>query len=110
MTVTIYESDIPAAFVPSISVFDFLFPPRAGISTVPDLDPASVAFIDGLSGDALCRGELKESSLRLKTGLNSLGVKRGGTACLWGLNTFHWIIAAYGCMATGLTVSPANAA
>lgn len=110
MTVITYESHLPTPFLPSVSVFDYIFPQRPGVSPLPDFDPTLPAFIDGLNGDVLRRGELKENALRLKTGLNAIGVNRGATACVWGLNSFHWITAAYGCMAAGLVVSPANAA
>jgi long-subunit acyl-CoA synthetase (AMP-forming) len=48
--------------------------------------------------------------LRLATGMRSLGVRKGDVACLWGPNSLEWAQTAYGCMAAGVTVSPANAA
>jgi hypothetical protein len=46
--------------------------------------------------------------LSLGAGLHQLGVKRGSTACIWGYNSIEWVLAAYGSIAGGVTVSPAN--
>lgn len=105
----IYESDYtPPAVLPRSSLFRYLFPDTPGESPLPPFDPALPAYIDGLDGRVLSRGELEDGALRLASGLASLGLKRGDVACLWGMNSLEWIRAAFGCMAAGLCVSPAN--
>ncbi|EJT52279.1 AMP binding protein [Trichosporon asahii var. asahii CBS 2479] len=109
--IAIYESDYPNPFLPEIGLFDYLFPSAQGISlhNPASLSDDSVAFIEGHNGRQLKRGELRDRALGLKTGLNAMGVGRGNVGCLWGLNGLEWIIAAYGLLAAGVTVTPANA-
>jgi long-subunit acyl-CoA synthetase (AMP-forming) len=97
-----YTSDYPQVSLPKSSVWHYQFP-----SDSP-FDRALPAYIDGITGRTLSRGDVHDDGLRLLSGLRALGVKRGDTACLWGLNSLPWIQAAYGCMAAGVTVSPAN--
>lgn len=102
----IYESDYrkPDA-LPECGLFDYLF----GVdSPLTKFDKSLPAYIDGLDGRVLTRGALEDSSLRLVSGLRALGVRRNDVACLWGLNGLEWVRTAYGCMAAGVTVSPAN--
>jgi len=106
----VYKSKVPAPYFPQLGLFDYLFPEAPGISPAPQFDPSSTAFIDGLSGRELTRGQLEDSARRLATGIRSLGIRRGDTVCLWGLNSIDWVLAAYGCLVTGVTVTPANAA
>jgi acyl-CoA synthetase (AMP-forming)/AMP-acid ligase II len=72
----------------------------------PDLP----AFVDGLSDKVLTRGQLRENALRVADGLRKLGLKPGDAATIWGANSLEWVQAAYGCVAAGVIVSPANAA
>jgi acyl-CoA synthetase (AMP-forming)/AMP-acid ligase II len=106
----IYKAASPAPYLPQLGLFDYLFPRAPGISPAPQFDPSLPAFIDGLDGSVLTRGELEDGALRLATGIRSLGVRRGDTVCLWGLNTPPWARTAFGLMATGVTITPANAA
>lgn len=108
MPQTIYTSDHPVPPLPEVGLFNYLFPEKPGDSPLQQFDPSIPAFIDGATDRTVTRGELKETSLRLATGIGALGLKRGDVACLWGLNSIEWALAAYGCMAAGLTVSPAN--
>lgn len=105
----IYESNHPMPDVlPECSLFDYLFQGEAGVSPLPKFDLSLPAYIDGLDGRVLTRGALEDSSLRLVTGLRAVGIGRNDVACLWGLNSLEWVRTAYGCMASGTTVSPAN--
>lgn len=106
----IYESDFPVPPLPETGLFHYIFPDSTSKSPLNQYDPSLPAFIDGIDGRTVTRAQLKEGALRLATGLKSIGAKRKGTACLWGLNSLEWISAAFGCMAAGLTISPANAA
>lgn len=106
----IYESPYAHPFLPQQGIFDFLLPAEQGVSPLPMHDPALPALIDGITGRTLTRGQLRESALRLATGIRSIGVKRGETACMWAGNSIEWAITAYGCMAAGLCTSPANVA
>lgn len=108
MGVTIYESDIPAPYLPEISTFDYLLPPAPGVSPLPDFNPDLPAFIDGQDHRVLSRGGLRDSALRLAGGLRSLGLQRGDVAAVWGFNSLEWITAAYAGLAAGIAVSPAN--
>lgn len=106
----IYESDHPVPVLPETSLFHYFFPDEGTSSPLAQFDPALPAFTDGLDGRVVTRGELKDGALRMVTGLNGIGARRKDTACIWGLNSLEWIRAAFGCMAAGLTISPANAA
>lgn len=106
----IYESPYPTPFLPQMGLFDYIFPSERGVSPLPEWDPSLPAFIDGLTDRVISRGELKDSALRLATGIRSLGVARGNVACIWAPNSIEWAQTAYGCMAAGLCTSPANVA
>jgi acyl-CoA synthetase (AMP-forming)/AMP-acid ligase II len=108
MSLRIYESDYPTPFLPQMSVFQYLLPDAPGLSPLRQFDPSLPAFIDGRDGKTVSRGQLKDTALRLGAGLHQLGVKRGSTACIWGYNSIEWVLAAYGSIAGGVTVSPAN--
>ncbi|CAK9784617.1 unnamed protein product [Cutaneotrichosporon oleaginosum] len=90
----IYESDHRKPDVlPECSLWDYLF---GNESPLQKFDKSLPAYIDGLDGRTLTRGQLEESSLRLVSGLRALGVKRNDVACLWGLNSLEWVRTAYG--------------
>lgn len=108
MPVTYYESDHEVPFLPQQSIFDYQLPGGVGISPLRDWDPSLPAFIDGASGRVINRAQLRENALRLKTGLNAAGIKRGDVACLWSPNSLELVQAIYGCLAAGVVVSPAN--
>lgn len=88
--------------LPTCGAWEYLHPDK------PSFDPRLPAFIDGITGRELNRAEVKDIGLRLATGLRELGLKRHDVACIWGLNSLEWIMAGFGCMAAGITVSPAN--
>lgn len=104
----IFDSDYPKPYLPRTSVFDHLFPEEGG--ALPTYDPRLPAYVDGLDGRVISRGELKDRALRVVTGLRNLGFQRGDTACLWGINSLEWTSAIYGLFAAGAVVSPANVA
>ncbi|CAK9783862.1 putative AMP binding protein [Cutaneotrichosporon oleaginosum] len=97
-----FTSDYPDVTLPEVGIFEYHFPAN------PQFDPDLPAFIDGIDGRTITRRELEDGALRLATGLRSLGLKRHDVACMFGLNSLEWVRAAYGCMAAGMTVSPAN--
>lgn len=119
--------------LPRSSVFDYLFPPPAaaaassstsaqkgqtetetgtGTRTVyyRQPDPSGVAFIDGLTGDQVTRGQVEQQALKLAAGLRRLGVKEGEVGMTFGFNSLHYVNAIMGMQAAGCIVSPANAA
>lgn len=108
----IYDAPYPAPFFPQQNVFQYLFPEAPGISPLQMFDESLPAFIDGKTGRTLSRGELKNTALRLAATMRDpakMGLNRGDVACLWGFNSLEWVIAAYACMAAGVTLSPGNA-
>lgn len=102
--------------LPRSSVFDYLFPPPTSKGDgdqkeyYPKPDPDSVAFIDGLTGEEITRGQVEEQAIRLASGLRGLGVKRGDVGMTFGFNSLQYINAIMGIQAAGAVVSPANAA
>lgn len=104
----IYTSTYAAPTLPECSLFQYHFPSAAAQSPVPMWDLSLPAYIDGYTGAALTRGQLKDSALRLTTGLRALGLKRGDVGCIWGLNGFGWLTAWWGLMAAGMVTTPAN--
>jgi len=107
----IYRSALPDPPLVEMGLFEYLFPkPRGNQSPLPTYDRKLPAYIDGLDGRTLSRGQVEDDALRMVSGLKSIGIKKGDTACIWGLNSLEWVRAAFGCMAAGVTVSPANAA
>ncbi|BEI81478.1 hypothetical protein CcaverHIS002_0206380 [Cutaneotrichosporon cavernicola] len=106
MPEVIYDPNYPAPDVlPESGFYDYLFGDE---SPLGKFDKSLPAYIDGLDGRVLTRGGLENSCLRLVSGLRALGVQRNDVACLWGLNSLEWARTAYGCLAAGVTVSPAN--
>jgi len=119
MTVRIYTSPDPAPFLPQQSVFQYLLPDSPELSPLPSFDSSLPAFIDGKTGETLSRGDVKSIALRLAAALRGaelggegegLGLKFGDTACIWSFNSLEWALTAYGLLAAGVTISPANAA
>lgn len=106
----IYRSDWPEPLLVEMGLFEYLFPSKNNQSPSPKYDRRTPAYIDGLDGRTITRGQIQDEALRLATGLKEIGIKKGDTACLWGLNSLEWVRAAFGCMAAGVTISPANAA
>ncbi|GMK55763.1 hypothetical protein CspeluHIS016_0208190 [Cutaneotrichosporon spelunceum] len=107
--VVIYEAPYPAPFFPQQNVFQYLFPEAPGISPIPLFDDSLPAFVDGVTGRTLSRGELRDTALRLGGGMRALAPDTPEVACIWGFNSLEWVVAAYACMAAGVTFSPANA-
>ena len=97
--------------LPRSSVFDYLFPPPGSTKEYyPKPDPDSVAFIDGLTGEEVTRGQVEEQAIKLASGLRGLGIKRGDVGMTFGFNSLQYINAIMGIQAAGAVVSPANAA
>lgn len=107
---TIYTSDLPAPPLPRTSFFNYVSPSSAADSPLQRFDPSLPAYVDGITGRTLTRGQVHDGALRLAGGLKKLGVKRGDTACLWGPNSVEWAQAAFGVLAAGVVLSPANSA
>jgi long-subunit acyl-CoA synthetase (AMP-forming) len=101
---------VPEPQLVEMSLFEYLFPKRGNQSPLPVYDRKLPAYIDGLDGRTITRGGIEDEALRMVSGLKALGVNAGDTACVWGLNSLEWVRAAFGCMAAGVTISPANAA
>lgn len=99
----IYTSSRPQVHLQESSLWHYLFPATS------NFHPSQPAFIEGHTGRQLTRAEVEDVGLRVKTGLNRLGLHRGDTACLWGLNSLEWVKAGYGVMAAGMIASTANA-
>jgi hypothetical protein len=114
----IYTSPDAAPFLPQQSIFQYLFPETPDLSPLPSFDPSLPGFIDGNTGETLSRNDVKTLALRLAAGLRGaemggegegLGLKCADTACIWAYNSIEWAVTAYGLMAAGVTISPANA-
>lgn len=105
---TIYKPDFPEPTLVESSLFEYLFPQKAGDSPLPTFEKKLPAYIDGLTGRTLSRGDVEDNALQLATGIRGLGLKKNDVACLWGTNSLEWTQAAFGCMAAGLCISPAN--
>ncbi|KAL1406689.1 hypothetical protein Q8F55_008395 [Vanrija albida] len=103
-----YYSHYRTLPAPEVSIFQFLLPDSPSDSPVKTFDPELPAYIDGFTGYTLSRRQLKENALRLATGLRTLGFGRGDVACLWGMNSIPWVEAAYGLLAAGIRITPAN--
>lgn len=110
----VYESDHPdiaSLKLPRCSVFDYLFLPKVKgkqTSYYPQPNPDGVAYIDGLTGEKVRRGEVEDQARRLASGLRRLGLEGGDVVCLFGMNSLEWINALFGSQAAGLVVSPAS--
>lgn len=102
MPEVIYTSDHPVPPLPESSLFTYLLPDN------DQFDASLPAFIDGFTGRTLSRGDLKDSALRIATGIRGLGLKQHDVGMLWATNSIEWAQAAYGMMAAGVCVSPAN--
>lgn len=108
MTKTIYVSDHAIQPpLPDTSLFTYLTG-VGGPSPLPKYSPDLPAFIDGATDRILTRGDLINNALKLAGSLNALGLGKGSTACIWGFNSLPWAQAVYGCLAAGVTLSPAN--
>lgn len=106
----IYTSPHPTPFLPQLSLFHYAFPDSPGVSPESNYPPETVAYIDGVSGRKITRAEVEDAALRIASGIRALGLKRGDTACIWGVNSIEWTVAAWACLAAGLIVTPASAA
>ncbi|TXT04907.1 hypothetical protein VHUM_03990 [Vanrija humicola] len=109
-TETIYTSDLPAPQLPRTSFFDYILPGAGSASPLARYDPSLPAYVDGLTGRTATRGAVHDGALRLAGGLRRLGVRRGDAACVWGPNSIEWAQAAFGLLAAGVVLTPANAA
>lgn len=108
---TIYTSHWPEPPVLEMGLYEYLLPEKASKAANNEhLKPNSPAFIDAIDGRVLTRAQLADGSLRIAAGLQARGLKKGDTVCIWGLNSLEWVRAAFGSMAAGLVISPANAA
>lgn len=100
--------------LPRSSIFHYLFPPKQSHDrkTEPYRQPeaGNAAFIDGLTGEEVTRGQVGEQALRLAAGLKKLGVKEGEVGMTFGFNSLQYVNAIMGMQAAGCIVSPANAA
>lgn len=111
MAPNIITPQLPAPFLPTLSVWDYVFPSGPGVSPGPGPWPGSTpAFIDGLTGRAMTRDEVRDTALRVKGGLDARGVRRGDTAAIFGSNSIEWALAAWGCLAAGVVVTPCSSA
>lgn len=105
----IWKSTLPEPELPRSSLIQYLIGGK-GQTPLKQYDDSLPAFIDGFTGKKLTRGELKDGALRLAGALGKLGLKKGSTVCIFGPNSLDWARAAFGSMAAGVTISPANAA
>lgn len=105
----IWKSTLSEPELPKTSLIQYLIGGK-GETPLKQFDDSLPAFIDGLTGKAVTRGELKDGALKLAGALSSLGLGKGSTVCIWGPNSINWARAAFGAMAAGVTISPANAA
>lgn len=102
-----YSSSISSPYLPAQSLCHYLFPELNGH---PKFPPGTPTFIDPINNRSLTRQDVLDQARRLAGGLRSIGMKRGDTVAVIGLNSLEWLNAVYGSMCAGLKVSPVNAA
>jgi 4-coumarate--CoA ligase len=102
----IYRSPHPSVALPRQSVWTFCFDARGH-------DPSLSAYIDAPTGRTLSRAQTRSLTLELAYGLRNLmpageRVKRGDTVLIFSPNSLAWVLAAYGVIANGARLTPAN--
>ncbi|CAK9779550.1 unnamed protein product [Cutaneotrichosporon oleaginosum] len=97
----IYTSDYPEPFLPSMSLFHYLFPDGPAVSPLPSFDPSLPCAIDAATGRSVSRGELEDTALRLGQGLRDAGMKRGDVVNLFSPNSIEFAFATWGAIAAG---------
>ncbi|CAE6532713.1 unnamed protein product [Rhizoctonia solani] len=99
----IYKSQYPDYVIPRQSVASYLFPNE---SPYADSLPA---FIEAATGLTLSRGDVKDLTFRVASGVrNVLGTKRGDTVMIFSPNSIAWPFTLFGCVAAGLRITLAN--
>ncbi|CAE6536844.1 unnamed protein product [Rhizoctonia solani] len=99
----IYKSQYPDYVIPRQSVVSNLF---RGESPYADSLPA---FIEAATGLTLSRGDVKDLTFRVASGVrNVLGTKRGDTVMIFSPNSIAWPFTLFGCVAAGLRITLAN--
>jgi 4-coumarate--CoA ligase len=102
----VYHSPYPNITLPRLSVWTFCFDARGH-------DPSLSAYIDAPTGRTLSRAQARSLTLELAYGLRNLmpagqRVKRGDTVLIFSPNSLAWVLAAYGVIANGARLTPAN--
>lgn len=69
----------------------------------PDASPC-ISF----NGDVITYGAFRDRALRIATGLQEQGIRRGDVVGIWFANTPDWIIAAFACARIGATALSLN--
>ncbi|CAE6350170.1 unnamed protein product [Rhizoctonia solani] len=99
----IYKSQYPDYVIPRQSIVSKLFPKESPYS---DSFPA---FIEAATGLTLSRGDIKDLTFRIASGVrNVLGTKRGDTVMVFCPNSIAWPFTLFGCVAAGLRITLAN--
>ncbi|CEL60419.1 hypothetical protein RSOLAG1IB_09625 [Rhizoctonia solani AG-1 IB] len=99
----IYKSQYPEYTLPRQSVISNLFPAE---SPYADSLPA---FIEAATGLTLSRGDIKDLTFRVASGVRKvLGTKRGETVMIFCPNSIAWPFTLFGCAAAGLRITLAN--
>ncbi|CAE6437667.1 unnamed protein product [Rhizoctonia solani] len=99
----IYKSQYPDFVIPRRSVVSNLFPAE---SPYADSLPA---FIEAATGLTLSRGDIKDLTFRVASGVRKvLGTKRGQTVMVFCPNSIAWPFTLFGCAAAGLRITLAN--
>ncbi|CAE6427281.1 unnamed protein product [Rhizoctonia solani] len=99
----IYKSQYPEYALPRQSVISNLFPAE---SPYADSLPA---FIEAATGLTLSRGDIKDLTFRVASGVRKvLGTKRGETVMIFCPNSIAWPFTLFGCAAAGLRITLAN--
>ncbi|CAE6502398.1 unnamed protein product [Rhizoctonia solani] len=99
----IYKSQYPDYVIPRRSVVSNLFPSESPYAdTLP-------AFIEAATGLTLTRGDIKDLTFRVASGVrNVLKTKRGDTVMIFSPNSIAWPFTLFGCAAAGLRITLAN--
>ncbi|KAI9030493.1 phenylacetyl-CoA ligase [Hyaloraphidium curvatum] len=93
--------------IPVQGFYDFVW------SSMPDSQLSKPAYIDGLTGETLTYGQLREDALAFGRGLRDPkspwgGLKRGEIACMFGPNDIRLPAIIFGLMGAGGGLSPSN--
>ncbi|OWF54962.1 probable 4-coumarate--CoA ligase 5 [Mizuhopecten yessoensis] len=100
---TLVNSPHPKLEIPSNSFAEFVF-------NCLDSRKDAIATVDYLTGRSYTSSWIKDSSIRVASGLNRLGLRKGDTVLVFCSNSPEYTVVILACAALGLVISTANSA